>query len=75
MKPGGKLLFTIALDSKLEGDFQEAFVYNAQIPMVRSYHASDGFYRTLSEEIGFTLEPMVSPKHPSQSAFVATFID
>lgn len=73
MAPGGKLLFTVAINSDLREDYQEAFVYNAQIPMVRTHHANDAFYRSLAEEIGFHLEPLSLPKHPSQSAFVATF--
>jgi SAM-dependent methyltransferase len=73
MAPGGKLLFTVALDPNIREDYQETFVYNAQIPMVRSHHASDAFYRSLAEEIGFQLELLSSPRHPSQSTFVATF--
>lgn len=75
MAPGGKFLFTIALNSSLREDYEEAFVYNATIPMVRSYHSTDEFYKKLSFEIGFNLEQIYSPKHPSQSIFIATFND
>jgi hypothetical protein len=66
-------LFTIALQPKLLEDYQEAFVYNAQIPMVRSYHSSINLYTKLAQEIGFTFEELLEPKHPSQTAFIATF--
>jgi ubiquinone/menaquinone biosynthesis C-methylase UbiE len=61
MEPGGKLLFTIALQPKLLEDYQEAFVYNAQIPMVRSYHSSINLYTKLAQEIGFTFEELLEP--------------
>jgi SAM-dependent methyltransferase len=73
MAPGGKLLFTLALDTALREDYQEAFVYNAELPMVRTHHASDAFFRSLAQELGFQLEVLSEPKHPSQTAFVATF--
>jgi SAM-dependent methyltransferase len=73
MAPGGKLLFTVALDRSLREDYKEAFVYNAELPMVRTHHASDAFFKPLAEEIGFRLDLLPMPKHPSQTAFVATF--
>lgn len=73
MAPGGKLLFTIALDRSLAADYRETFLYNADVPMVRTHHASNAFFERLAKEIGFRLEEFTAVPHPSQRALVATF--
>lgn len=73
MAPGGRLLFTVALDRRFGRDFEESFLYNADTPMVRSYHASLALFEALRPDLGFRLERFDAVPHPSQTAFVATF--
>jgi SAM-dependent methyltransferase len=73
MADGGKLVFTLALNPAFRNDYEESFLYNADIPMVRSYHADLSFFEGLSRDLGFELELPASIGHPSQTAVLATF--
>jgi len=73
MAPGGKLIFTIALDPAFGRDYEESFVYNAEMPMVRSFHASTAMFERFAEEIGFQFQVLRDAHHPSQTACVACF--
>jgi SAM-dependent methyltransferase len=73
MAKGGQFLFTVAVDPAFGRDFEESFLYNADTPMVRSYHADFSLYEALSRELGCSLEIGGPLKHPSQTAAVVRF--